>query len=109
MTQANFDMDAAIQALRDSKDLMGKGGVLTPLIKQITQSTLQAEIENHLQNYDSPNCKNGTTSKTIKGAAGHFQLDTPRDRAGTYKPQLIKKYQTHLTLIFKQTLARSMA
>ena len=97
MTQANFDMDVAIQALRDGKDLMGKAGVLTPLIKQITQSVLQAEIENHLQNHDSPNRKNGTTSKTIKSAAGHFQLDTPRDRAGTYEPQLIKKYQTHLT------------
>ena len=33
MTQANFDTDAAIQVLRDGKNLMGKGGVLTPLIK----------------------------------------------------------------------------
>ena len=97
MTQTNFDMDAAIQALRDGKDLMGKGGVLTPLIKQLTQSALQAELDNHLQTDDSPNRKNGTSSKTIKSAAGHFELDTPRDRAGTYEPQLIKKYQTHLT------------
>ena len=50
MTQANFDMEAAIQALRDGKDLMGKAGVLTPLIKQRTQSALQAEMDNHLQN-----------------------------------------------------------
>ena len=33
MTQANFDVDVAIQALRDGNDSMGKGGVLTPLIK----------------------------------------------------------------------------
>ena len=36
MTQANFDMEAAIQALRDGKDWIGKTGVLTPLIKQRT-------------------------------------------------------------------------
>ena len=44
MTHTNFDMDAAIQALRDGKDLIGKAGILTPLIKQLTQSALQAEI-----------------------------------------------------------------
>ena len=97
MTQGNFDMDAAIQALPDGKDLIGKAGILTPLSNQLTQSALQAELDNHLQNHDSPNRKNGTSPKTIKSAAGHFQLDTPRDRAGTYEPQRIKKYQTHLT------------
>ena len=90
MRQANFDIDAAIQALRDGKDLMGKAGILTPLIKPLTQSALQAELENHLQNHDSPNRKNGTISKPIKSTAGHFELDTPRDRAGTYEPQRIK-------------------
>ena len=49
MTQANFDVDVAIQALRDGNDLMGKGGVLTPLIKQLTQSALQAEMLPELQ------------------------------------------------------------
>ena len=66
MMQASFDIDLAIQALRDGKDLMGKAGILTPLIKQITQSALQAEIENHLQNHDSPNRKNGKPPKPSK-------------------------------------------
>ena len=35
MTKTTFDMEAALQALRDGKNLTGKGGVLTPLIKQL--------------------------------------------------------------------------
>ena len=63
MMQANFDMDAAIHALRDGKDLVGKAGILTPLIKQITQSAMQVKLENHLQNDNSPVRKNCTRSK----------------------------------------------
>jgi len=36
-------------------------------------------------------------SKTIKSHAGTFELNTPRDRAGSFEPQLAKKHQTHLT------------
>lgn len=95
--QINFDMDAAIKALRDGKDLSGQDGVLTPLIKQLTEAAMQAELETHLDAKESPNRKNGSTSKTMKSAAGPFELNTPRDRAGTFEPQLIKKHQTHLT------------
>jgi putative transposase len=45
----------------------------------------------------SKNRKNGKTSKTIKSTSGSFQLDTPRDRAGTFEPQLVKKHQTTLS------------
>ena len=38
-----FDMEAAIQALREGKDLSGKDGILTPLIKQLTEAAMQAE------------------------------------------------------------------
>ncbi|MBL1431858.1 MAG: transposase [Gammaproteobacteria bacterium] len=34
--------------------------------------------------------------KTIKSPSGSFELDTPRDRVGSFEPQLVKKYQTHL-------------
>ena len=33
----------------------------------------------------------------MKGPAGNFELDTPHDRASTFEPRLIQKYQTHLT------------
>ncbi len=40
MTKPTFDMDAALQALREGKDLTGKDGILTPLIKQLTEATM---------------------------------------------------------------------
>jgi putative transposase len=93
----NFDMDAAIQALRDGKDLSGQDGILTPLIKQLTEAAMQAELDAHLASDETPNRKNGHTAKTMKSAAGPFELSTPRDRAGTFTPQIVKKHQTHLT------------
>jgi transposase-like protein len=93
----NFDMDAAIQALREGKDLSGKDGIFTPLIKQLTEAAMQAELDEHLATEESPNRKNGSTSKTMKTPAGEFELKTPRDRANTFEPQIVKKHQTHLT------------
>jgi len=97
MTKTNFDMDAALKQLREGKDLTGKDGILTPLIKQLTEAAMQAELEEHLSDKEQSNRKNGSTSKTVKSPAGSFELDTPRDRAGSFEPQLVKKHQTHLT------------
>ena len=97
MTTPKFDMEAALQALREGKDLTGKDGVLTPLIKQLTEAAMAAELEAHLAQGSEPNRKNGSTGKTMKSPAGSFELKTPRDRAGTFEPQLVKKHQTHLT------------
>jgi putative transposase len=97
MTKPTFDIDAALKALQEGNDLTGKDGILTPLIKQLTEAAMQAELDNHLTEEAAPNRKNGTTSKTMKGPTGSFELKTPRDRSGTFEPQLIKKHQTHLT------------
>ena len=92
-----FDMDEAIKALREGKDLTGKDGVLMPLIKQLTEAALAAELDQHLREDVGQNRRNGKTSKNIKTGSGSFELDTPRDRAGSFEPQLIKKNQTKLT------------
>lgn len=97
MTTPTFDINAAIQALREGKDLTGKDGILTPLIKQLTEAALVAELDGHLANPDTVNRKNGKTTKTVKSPIGNFELNTPRDRAGTFEPQLVKKHQTQLT------------
>ncbi len=58
---------------------------------------MQAELEAHLATEEGPNRKNGGTRKTMKSSAGEFELSTPRDRAGIFEPQIVKKHQTHLT------------
>ena len=96
-TEIRFDMEAALAGLREGKGLSGKDGILTPLIKQLTEAAMQAELDEHLAHERQPNRKNGSTCKTMKSPAGEFELATPRDRAGTFEPQLVKKHQTHLT------------
>lgn len=97
MTRPTLDIEAAIAALRAGKDLTGKDGILTPLIKQLTEMAMAAELEQHLNQDKTANRKNGSTPKTVKSPAGSFELNTPRDRAGTFEPQMVKKHQTHLT------------
>ena len=92
-----FDMEAALKALREGQSLTGKDGILTPLIKQLTEAAIQAELDKHLAEEDAPNCKNGKSSKTVNTLSGRFELNTPRDRANSFEPQLVKKNQTQLT------------
>lgn len=96
MTQS-FDFNKALAELQAGKGLTGEDGVLTPLIKQLTEAALKAELEQYLQSETQVNRKNGSTKKTVKSSIGQFELETPRDRAGSFEPQLVKKNQTKLT------------
>jgi putative transposase len=83
--------------LKAGKGIGGKDGALTPLIKQLTEMALQAELETHLSQDLERNRKNGYTAKTMKSASGTFELDTPRDRNGSFEPEIVKKSQTHMS------------
>ena len=96
MTQP-FNFEQALKDLQAGKNLTGKDSILGPLIKQLTEAALQAELELPMAHDEQPNHKNGKTTKTIKHHSGSFELDTPRDRNGSFEPQLIKKNQTTLT------------
>ena len=96
MTQ-DFDFNKALEQLQSGKGLTGADGVLTPLIKQLTEAALKAELEQHLNSDPEPNRKNGSSKKTVKSSIGEFELETPRDRAGNFEPQLVKKNQTKLS------------
>ena len=104
----NFELDtqAILQQIREGKALTGKDGALAPLIKQLTEAALQAEIESHLSldlNRIN-NRKNGTTSKTMKSDVGNFELDVPRDRNGSFEPEIVKKNQTHMSNQIEQKM-----
>jgi len=92
-----FDFKQALKEIQSGKPFTGKDGVLMPLIKQLVESALTAELDTHLKETPEANRKNGTTSKTIKTPSGNFELATPRDRNCTFEPQLVKKHQTSLS------------
>lgn len=108
MTQP-FDFDKALKALQEGQALTGKDGILTPLIKQLTEATLSAELDSHLLNDIEANCRNGATKKTIKTPTGNFELATPRDRNGSFEPQLVKKHQTTLSNEIEHKITRLFA
>ncbi|HCR3333877.1 TPA: IS256 family transposase [Morganella morganii] len=108
MTQL-FDFDNALKALQNGQALTGKDGILTPLIKQLTEAALAAELDSHLTNDAEANRRNGSTKKTVKAPTGSFELATPRDRNGSFEPQLVKKHQTTLSNEIEQKIIRLFA
>ena len=91
-----FNLEEALEAIKAGASIDGKDGVLAPLIKQLTEAALEAELETHLGT-ELRNRKNGKSSKTMKSSVGEFDLEVPRDRNGTFEPQFVKKHQTHMS------------
>lgn len=94
--ETRFDFQKALQSIQAGEPLLGKEGILTPLIKNLTEAALEGELDSHLGQEVVANRRNGKSKKTIKALNGNFELNTPRDRAGSFSPQLIKKHQTTL-------------
>ncbi|MCT7604758.1 IS256 family transposase [Aliarcobacter butzleri] len=92
-----LDLTDALEQIKAGAKIDGKDGVLAPLIKQLTEAALQAELESHLITELNKNRKNGKSTKTMKSSVGEFELDIPRDRNGSYEPQIVKKHQTHMS------------
>jgi putative transposase len=90
----------AIADMKAGKSLVGKDGVFTPLMKEFLEAALEGEMASHmancLDNPDNQNRRNGKTSKTVQSPMGAFELETPRDREGSFDPQIVKKRQTVL-------------
>jgi transposase-like protein len=98
----NFDYDAlkdkALSQLRSGKPLFGKDGAFGPLLKEFLEAAMEAELDEHLddEQRDNGNRKNGHGSKKLKTADGTIELDTPRDRSGSFDPQIVRKRETIL-------------
>ena len=92
-----FDFNEAVRALQSGQKLTGDDEILTPLIKQLTEAALEGEIDSHLADEVLANRRNGKSKKTVKSTSGSFELETPRDRSGSFEPQLVKKHQTTIS------------
>ncbi|KFC06140.1 transposase [Trabulsiella guamensis ATCC 49490] len=104
-----FDFDKALKAFQSGQALTGKDGILNPLIKQLTEAAMAAELAPHLAADVEDNRKNGSSKKTIKSPTGSFELATLRDRNGTFEPQLVKEHQTTLSDEIEQKIIRLFA
>jgi putative transposase len=88
-----------IRGMYQGKPLLGKKGLLTQLVKDLTEVALQGEMDAHLQENsldEGGNRRNGFKKKTVKGSGGSFELEVPRDRNSSFEPQIVKKRQTVL-------------
>jgi putative transposase len=94
-----FQKDA-IEKLKSGQPLGGVDGVMTPLIKQILEAALEGEMEAHIDDCKEQgevNRRNGKSKKIVKTTTtGSFELETPRDRSGSFEPEIVKKRQTVL-------------
>ena len=89
-----------IEEIKPGKDLLGKGGILTPFLKQCLEASLEGEMDSHMANcLEEPaptNHRNGKMTKQMRSPSGSFELEVPRDRDSSFEPQIVKKRQTVL-------------
>jgi putative transposase len=86
------------------EDIGGENGLLKQLTKALLERAMHAEMTAHLgyekhdpAGYKSGNSRNGKTRKKLKGEFGEIELETPRDRNGTFEPKIVGKHQTRWT------------
>lgn len=91
-------------------DLFGPEGVFTKLKGAVMERLLEAEMTTHLgrephERRPGGNSRNGHSSKTVTTESGPVQVRVPRDREGTFEPQLVKKHQGRLEGFDEKVLA----
>lgn len=101
--KSKFDYDSfeneAISKIKGGADLLGRDGALMPLIKKLMEAALEGEMDAHLTEEKANggiNRRNGKDKKTVKTSSGAVEITTPRDRDGTFTPEIIQKRQTIL-------------
>src|SRR5882757_1723999 len=106
--EQSAEQQAAVELVRLAKEqglsLTGPDGLLKQLTKTVIETALNEEMTEHLgyEKHDlagagTGNIRNGTRAKTVlTEASGQVGIDVPRDRAGTFEPQIVKKRQRRL-------------
>lgn len=102
--KADEMMDDLLRNYKTPEEIMGEGGLLAQLTKKLLERAMAAELTEHVgyEKHDragrnSGNSRNGRSRKTLKGDFGTMRIEVPRDRAGTFEPQIIGKHQTRWT------------
>jgi putative transposase len=103
--------ELAAELAKDIKTGEDLSSLSAKLVKLTVEAALGAEMENHLGyprhssvGHLSGNSRNGTTPKILKGNHGAVRIETPRDRNGTFEPEIVKKGETRITGMDEQIL-----
>jgi transposase-like protein len=101
-------LEDAVKGLRPEQ-LSGPGGLLSQLAGRVIEAALEAEMTEHLGHPpggvpQGSNIRNGGTGKTVQTDLGPVKINTPRDRDGSFEPQLLKKRQTRLAGLDEKVL-----
>ena len=93
-------IDELLAGARTEEEIVGPGGVLAQLTKRLVERAMSAELTEHLgyEPHQEPpggtgNTRNGSTGKTLATEHGPVRIETPRDRKGSFEPQIIRKGQ----------------
>jgi mutator family transposase len=93
-------LDELLAGARTEEEIVGPGGVLSQLTKRLVERALEVELTDHLgyEPHQEPpggtgNTRNGSTTKTLLTEHGPVRIDAPRDRVGTFEPQIVRKRQ----------------
>ena len=94
-------LDQLLANYQKPEDLIGADGILKQLTKKLVERALDAEMTHHLghdrhQPVTNPvgNTRNGFSRKKLKGEFGELPIEVPRDRHGSFEPQIVEKHQT---------------
>ncbi len=105
-------IDELLKDYPNPQDVLAEDGLLKQLTKAVIERCLETELDSHLgypkhgrHGNASGNTRNGTSQKTLKGEQGQVEIEVPRDRQGTFEPQLVKKGQTRLEGFDEKILA----
>ncbi|QPK64660.1 IS256 family transposase [Methylomonas sp. LL1] len=97
-------LDTLLSGYQKPEDLIGENGLLKQLSKALVERALEAELTEHLGHakHDpitnpSGNARNGKSRKNLKGDFGELPIEIPRDRHGSFEPQIVAKHQTRWT------------
>ena len=93
-------LDEAVRGLRP-EELTGPGGLLSRLAGRVVEAALEAELTEHLGHPPGgvpagSNVRNGSIGKTVQTDVGPVEVRTPRDREGSFEPQILPKRVTRL-------------
>ena len=93
-------IDKLLENYEKPEDVIGENGLLKQLTKAVVERAMEAELTHHVgyakherTGGESKNKRNGSSPKKLQGDFGELEITVPRDRDGTFEPQIVPKHE----------------